>query len=125
MQLKFSDLIWDILVPYLDDIIVKAKTFDEALVNIEKTLLRLKAQNLKLSPSKCKFFQKSVAFLGHVISEKGVSTCPEKVKSVKELPRPRNAKETKSFVSLVSFYRKFVQGFSTIAKPLHSLTETD
>ena len=55
--------------------------------------------------------------------EQGVSTDPKKIKDVEEWPVPRNVKEVRSFLGLCSYYRKFVNQFSTIAKPLHRLTE--
>jgi hypothetical protein len=75
--------------------------------------------NLKLKPSKCILFQKSVKFLGHVVSEEGVHTDPNKIVAVQNWSTPRNDKEIKSFLGLCSYYRKFVKGFADIARPLH------
>ncbi|GFV35299.1 retrovirus-related Pol polyprotein from transposon 412 [Trichonephila clavipes] len=80
--------------------------------------------NLKLNPSKCKFFQKEVNYLGHIISAEGVRTDPEKVSAVKNWKRPENLRELRSFLGLCTYYRKFVKGFSNIARPLHKLTES-
>ena len=123
MQLALSGLIWNILVLYLDDIIVHAKTFDEAVENLKITCERLRKANLKLHPKKCQLFQKQVTFLGHVINENGTAANPEKVKAVTEWPTPRSAKQVKSFLGLVSYYRKYVPKCSSIAKPLHELSE--
>ena len=99
---------------YLDDIIVMARTFYEAVVNLENAFIRLRKANLKLHPKKCKLFQREVTFLGHVISEKGISTCPKKVQTVKNWPTPRSVKEVKSFIGLVSFYRKYIHNCKAI-----------
>ncbi|GFV29249.1 retrovirus-related Pol polyprotein from transposon 412 [Trichonephila clavipes] len=80
--------------------------------------------NLKLNPSKCKFFQKEVNYLGHIISAEGVRTDPEKVSAVKNWKCPENLRELRSFLGLCTYYRKFVKGFSNIARPLHKLTES-
>ncbi|GFX60894.1 retrovirus-related Pol polyprotein from transposon 17.6 [Trichonephila clavipes] len=64
---------------YLDDVIIGGRTFEEHLQNIRKVLSKLSDANLKLNPSKCKFFQKEVNYLGHIISAEGVRTDPEKV----------------------------------------------
>ncbi|GFW76646.1 hypothetical protein TNCV_4943631 [Trichonephila clavipes] len=102
----------------------RGRTFEEHLQNIRKVLSKLRDANLKLNPSKCKFFQKEVNYLGHIISAEGVSTDPEKVSAVKNWKRPENLRELRSFLGLCTYYRKFVRGFSNIARPLHKLTES-
>ena len=78
---------------------------------------------MKLKPSKCVFFQKEVSYLGHLVSEKGVATDPEKVEVVKNWPRPTNVTEVRSLVGLCSYYRQFIKDFAIIAAPLHELTK--
>ncbi|GFT17022.1 retrovirus-related Pol polyprotein from transposon 297 [Trichonephila clavipes] len=79
---KGSDFFEACLI-YLDDVIIGGRTFEEHLQNIRKVLSKLRDANLKLNPSKCKFFQKEVNYLGHIISAEGVRTNPEKVSAVK------------------------------------------
>ncbi|GFW13804.1 hypothetical protein TNCV_1670201 [Trichonephila clavipes] len=102
----------------------RGRTFEEHLQNIRKVLSKLSDANLKLNPSKCKFFQKEVNYLGHIISAEGVRTDPEKVSAVKNWKRPENLRELRSFLGLCTYYRKFVKGFSNIARPLYKLTES-
>ncbi|GFT62502.1 retrovirus-related Pol polyprotein from transposon 412 [Trichonephila clavipes] len=102
----------------------RGRTFEEHLQNIRKVLSKLSDANLKLNPSKCKFFQKEVNYLGHIISAEGVRTDPEKVSAVKNWKRPENLRELRSFLGLCTYYRKFVKEFSNIAGPLHKLTES-
>ena len=118
-----AGLTWKTCLVYLDDIIVFAKTFEEQIKNLEEVLHRLKQANLKLNSKKCRFFQKRVIYLGHVVSEDGVSTDPEKTKAVSEWPVPKNVKEVRSLLGLCSYYRKFIFHFANIARPLHKLTE--
>ena len=73
--------------------------------------------------TKCKLLQRRVGFLGHVVSEAGIATDPEKIKSVETWPTPTSLKEVRSFLGLCSYYRRFVQGFSEIASPLHRLAD--
>ncbi|MCG8112564.1 MAG: RNase H-like domain-containing protein, partial [Candidatus Thiodiazotropha taylori] len=64
-----------------------------------------------------------MTFLGHIISDEGVGTDPEKVRAVKEWPVPVSQTEIRSFLGLCGYYRRLIKGYSEIAKPLHTLTE--
>ncbi|GFT76639.1 retrovirus-related Pol polyprotein from transposon 17.6 [Nephila pilipes] len=108
---------------YLDDIIIVERDFEEQLNNLRKVLEKLKQANLKLNPAKCNLFRREVSYLGHIISAEGVRTDPRKVAAVKEWSQPRNVHELRSFLGLCTYYRRFVKGFSLIARPLHRLTE--
>ena len=125
MERVFAGLTFLILLIYLDDIIVYSKTFEEHLENLGIVFERLKEANLKLNPKKCNLLCRKVAFLGHEVSESGISTDPSKVQAVKEWPQPNTATEVRQFVGLASYYRKFIPSFATICKPLHKLTEKD
>jgi hypothetical protein len=77
---------WKELLLYMDDIISVCSTFEEWLCRLERIFIRLKEANLKLKPTKCYFFQKHIRFLGHIVSEDGISTEPDKINAVKEWP---------------------------------------
>ena len=68
-------------------------------------------------------FAKSVSFLGHIISDEGVATDPEKIKAIQEWQVPINQTEIRSFLGLCGYYRRFIKGYAETAKPLHTLTE--
>jgi len=82
-------------------------------------LERLRSAGLKLKPQKCALFQKSISFLGHVVTEEGIGTDPTKTEVVKRWPVPRSVREVLSFLGLASYYRRFVPNFASIAGPLH------
>ena len=108
---------------YLDDIITFGKTFDETLLNLELVFERLHKAGLVLKPSKCRLFQESVEFLGHVVSQEGISCDPNKLEAIKNWPKPQKVKDVRSFLGLASYYRKHIRSFATIAAPLNALTK--
>lgn len=110
------------VVVFLDDLIVFSKTLEDHEARLIKVLNRLKEYGLKLSPEKCKFFQSSVRYLGHVVSEQGVETDSEKIAALKTWPVPQHLKELKAFLGFCGYYRKFIKGYSSIMKPLNDLT---
>lgn len=119
MEDVLRGLQWSECLLYIDDIIIPGANVEESLLRLEHVFSRLRDANLKLKPTKCILFQKSVKFLGHIVSEEGISTDPDKLKAIHEWPIPANVKEVKSFLGLCSYYRKFTQGFAEIARPLH------
>ncbi|GFR10783.1 retrovirus-related Pol polyprotein from transposon opus [Trichonephila clavata] len=112
-----------VLVKTPDDIIIVGRDFEEHLSNLRKVLEKLKQANLKLNPDKCNLIRREVSYLGHIISPEGVRTDPRKVAAAKEWSQPQNVHELRRFLGLCTYYRRFVKGFSLIARPLHRLTE--
>jgi hypothetical protein len=123
MEVVMRGLQWKTCLVYLDDIVVFAPTFEQHLLRLEEVLDRLITAGLKVKPSKCQLARRAVTFLGHVVSENGVSTDPAKVEAVESWPSPGTVTEVRSFLGLAGYYRAFVPGFATIAKPLSSLAE--
>lgn len=80
---------------------------------------------MKLKLSKCCFFQLSVPYLGHIISEEGSGTDPKKIEVVRNYPRPENKQQVKSLLGLFGYYRKYIGNFGMIAHPLTELTKKD
>ena len=111
----------DFAMAYLDDIIF-SKNEAEHLKHIEIIFQKLKEAGLKLKESKCDFFKKEIHYLGHLISDKGIYPLPEKLDTICNMPKPKNAKEIKQFLGLCGYYRKFVPHFADISRPLAKLT---
>ena len=103
---------------YLDDIIIFSQNKEEHLKHIRIIFKKLKKAGLKLKESKCDFFKREIHYLGHLISVNGIQPLPEKLDSIRNMPKPRSSKEFKQFLRLANYYRKFVPRFSDMARSL-------
>ena len=118
-------MLYNLCLVYLDDIIIVGQTLIEHNQRLESVLMRLQNANLKLKPTKCYFGNKSVLFLGHIISDKGIITDPDKLKRIQEWPRPKNKDYIRSYLGYATYHRKFIQGFAHIAHPMNKLLQKD
>ena len=121
IDIVMTGLNMDICVVYLDDIIVYSNGLGSHLNRLVTVFERLRSAGLKLKPEKCSLFQKSVSFLGHVISDRGISTDPQKIKAVMEWPAPSSVRDVRSFLGLAGYHRRFVKDFAAKASPLNHL----
>ena len=94
-------------VPYLDDLLIFSKSFDEHLQHFQQVLQRLKKHGIKIKPSKCKFFKREVSYLGRLVSAEGYTVDPKSVESVtsKIRKKPNNISELHSLLGLVGYFR--------------------
>ena len=106
---------------FLDDILIYSKNEQEHEEHLRIVLSCLREHQLYGKLSKCSFYQKEIHYLGHIISGEGISVDPEKVKAIMDWPMPKNAHEVRSFMGLAGYYRRFVEGFSKIVKPITTL----
>ena len=102
---------------YLDDIIIFSRN-----EHIEEIFRKLECIGLKMKREKCDFFKKQIQYLGHLIAEEGFTLFPEKLESIRNMPRPKTPKEVKQFLGLIGYYRKFIPRFSDIVRSLTNLT---
>lgn len=121
MEACLGDMNTEALLIYLDDVIVFADDFTTHLKNLEAVFSRLLQFGLKLKPAKCSLLRSSVQFLGHVVTSEGVLPDPEKVSAVQSWKAPTTVTELRAFLGFVGYYRRFIEGFSRIAAPLHGL----
>lgn len=119
----FRELIREkVVTVYMDDLIVTGKDEIENL-NKVKTILEVAEHfGLVIRFDKCQFVKKRVTFLGHVLEKGTIKPSDEKTKAIRLFPTPTSVKHVQSFLGLAGFFRKFVPGFSIIAKPLTDLT---
>ena len=106
---------------YLDDVIIFSSTFEEHLDCMEAVFSRLQQHNLKLKASKCEFLKSRVTYLGHIVSEFGIETDPDKIQAIKMWPIPKSTKDVRSFLGFTGYYRRFIKDFASIARPLNDL----
>lgn len=125
MDQVLSGLQGNELFVYLDDIVLYSSSLQEHETKFERLAARLRAANLKLQPDKCEFLRREVMYLGHIIGKDGVRPDPKKVEAVQNFPQPRNAKTIKQFLGLAGYYRRFIPGFSKVAKPLTELLKKE
>jgi hypothetical protein len=118
MNKVFMEYLDKFVVVFIDDILVYSRSEEEHL--------RLALQKLREAKlSRCEFWMKQVAFLGHVISKGGISVDPSKVQDVLSWNAPTRVSDIRSFLELARHYQRFIEGFSKISKPMTELLEKD
>nr|KYP57442.1 Retrovirus-related Pol polyprotein from transposon 297 family [Cajanus cajan]KYP62061.1 Retrovirus-related Pol polyprotein from transposon 297 family [Cajanus cajan] len=111
------------VVVFIDDILIYSRTHEKHEEHLQTIFQILKDKQLYAKLSKCEFWLEEVKFLGHVISNDGVSVDPSKVEAVLLWKPPKTVTEIRSFLGLVGHYRRFIERFSKIAMPLTQLTK--
>jgi len=118
MNEVFAPLLRKGVLVFMDDILIYTATLEQHVKLLTVVLQTLADHNLFAKPSKCSFAQESIAYLGHIISSKGVSTDPQKIQAVQDWPVPTNVKEIRGFLGLTGYYRRFIKHYSLTSKPL-------
>ncbi|GKD36900.1 putative nucleotidyltransferase, ribonuclease H [Tanacetum coccineum] len=129
----FMDLMNRVSKPYLDkfvivfidDILIYSRDEKEHEEHLKTILELLKKEELYAKFSKCEFWIHTVKFLGHVIDSSGIHVDPTKIEAVKNWASPTTPSEIRQFLGLAGYYRRFIEGFSKIAKPMTELTQKD
>jgi hypothetical protein len=103
---------------FIDNILIYSQTTEEHEENLRLVPLCLRENKLFGKLSKCSFYQSKIHYLGHVISNKGITMDPAKVEAIMEWPMPTNVLEVRSFLDLSGYYLWFIKGFSKIPNPI-------
>jgi len=128
MNLKnkvFMDELDKFVVVFIDDILIYSKSAQEHEQHLRVVLEKLRTNKLYAKFSKCEFWLEKVTVLGHILTADGVTVDPEKVKVVSNWRQPTNISEIRSFLGLAGYYRRFIEGFSKIARPMTELLKKE
>ena len=125
MNRVFHPYLDKFVVVFIDDILIYSKLREDHQEHLRTVLSTLAEHKLYAKLKKCDFWMEEVHFLGHIISKDGISVDPTKVASTEGWPRTTTVTEVRSFLSMASYYRRFVMDFSRIALPLTRLFRKD
>ena len=121
MDVVLSGLEYVVCLAYIDDVIVYSKTIYEHFERLRMVLKRIAEAGLKIKISKTSVLQKSVGFLGHLVTGEGIQAHPEKTRQIAEWREPQCLRDVRAFVGITSYYRKFVKNYAMLASPLTAL----
>ncbi|XP_042466024.1 uncharacterized protein LOC122048535 [Zingiber officinale] len=122
MNRVFLEYLDQFVIVFIDDILIYSRSEEEHMRHLRIVLETLRREHLYAKFSKCAFWLPSVGFLGHVVSSRGISVDPQKIEAITGWEQPKTVQEIRSFLGLAGYYRRFVEGFSSIALPLTRLT---
>jgi hypothetical protein len=125
MNKVFMEYLDKFVVVFIDDILVYSRNKEEHEEHLRLVLQKLRENQLYAKFSKCEFLLRVVSFLGHVITDGGIAVDPGKVRDVLNWEPATIVLEIRSFLGLAGYYRRFIEGFSKIVKPLTSLLDKD
>ncbi|GJS00629.1 putative reverse transcriptase domain-containing protein [Tanacetum coccineum] len=111
------------VIVFIDDTLIYSKNKQEHEENLKLILELLKKEELYAKFSKCEFWIPKVQFLSHVIDSQGIHVDPAKIESIKDWASPKSPTEIRQFLGLAGYYRRFIEGFLKIAKPMTKLTQ--
>jgi hypothetical protein len=121
MNNVFMDYLDKFVVVFIDDILVYSQNEQEHVEHLRKVLQRLRDCQLYAKLSKCKFWISEVLFLGHIINRDGLVVDPKKVEVILDWKAPKDVRGIKSFIGMAGYYRRFIEGFSKIARLMTAL----
>lgn len=121
MNTVFQNELRKHVLVFFHDILMYSNSLEEHFHHFKGVLQRMREHQLYAKRTKCSFGQQQLEYLVHIISNKGVSTDPAKIKVMQEWSIPKNIKQLRGFLGLKGDYRKFVKDYGVISKPLTML----
>ena len=119
----FMDYLDKFIMVHFNDVLIYSKSEDEHVEHLRLALTKLREHRLYAKHSKCEFWLKELLFLDHVISAEGVAVSHEKVQAILDCESPKYVKEVRDFLKVAGYYRRFVEGYSKVVKPMTNLLE--
>ena len=110
-------------IVYLDDVLIYSKTLEQHRRDVSNVMEDIRDSGMKIKPSKCEFHKKETEYLGFIINQEGVKVDPTKTDAIWEWKIPKKVKDIQWFLGFCNFYRRFIDGFSRMAKPLYERTK--
>jgi hypothetical protein len=124
MNLIFAPFLRKFVLVFFDDILTYSKTLAKHIDHLKLVLQTQRDNCLSAKRSKCAFVVPQVEYLGYVITQ-GVATNPAKVEAINNWPIPKNVTQLRGFLGLAGYYRRFIQGYGLMCRPLHDLLKKD
>lgn len=109
---------------YLDDLLIHASNNDEHDRILREVFTRIRQYNLSLNLKKCHFYQTSVSFLGHQVSDGKIAPDPERIEPILKFPRPNTTRQLERFLGMANYFRSYIPHFSEVAKNLYDMTKS-
>lgn len=125
MNTLFRPYLRRFIIVFFDDILIYSGSLSDHLRHLQATFQILYENHFVLKISKCLFAQSEVEYLGHLVSHRGVQPVTSKLDAIAQWPIPRLVRALRSFLGLAGFYRRFIQGYATIAAPLVKATTVE
>jgi hypothetical protein len=110
---------------YVDDILILGETLEEHNSKLRNVFQTLREFNITIELDKCEFLKEELSYLGHIVTTNGVKPDEKKIAAVIDFPMPKSQKDIKSSLGLAGYYRRFIDNFSAIARPLTDLLKKD
>lgn len=121
----FKPFLRKFILVFFDDMLIYSPSWHSHLTHLECVLQVMKDNALVANLKKCSFAHTQISYLGHIISQEGVATEPKKIQAIMQLPAPKNLKQLRGFLGLTGYYRRFIQNYGKICRPLTQLLQKD